>query len=283
MTTHDAGGEDAGGDGDYFVTVPKATEMSDGPTTLPTPTGVGMTTIGSATRTMPPRARNAASDRPRSLRGEGGEQRLTSAARGSRRWLADAAPGLGCQLGGQPCSRRKRRLHQLDLFPVKGEVAGRGGPSAPGRSGGWRRRSGPARRSEAARSCRATRTARGQPASASGRATAPASATATGAPCLGRAAAARSALAQRSAPDDAGAATPRRSAGTRGTPSRSTAGRPAAGRSASRRAARRSGLPRMTVLPDWFQSETCCADDRVLVDPASIWAGPKIVVSAGNR
>ena len=39
----------------------------------------------------------------------------------------------------------------------------------------------------------------------------------------------------------------------------------------------------MTLLPDWFQSETCWLMIGSWSIRASIWAGPKTVVSAGNR
>ena len=39
----------------------------------------------------------------------------------------------------------------------------------------------------------------------------------------------------------------------------------------------------MTLLPDWFQSETCALMSGSWSIRASIWAGPKIVVSAGKR
>ena len=42
-------------------------------------------------------------------------------------------------------------------------------------------------------------------------------------------------------------------------------------------------LPRMTLLPDWFQSETWALMSGSWSIRASIWAGPKIVVSAGKR
>ena len=42
-------------------------------------------------------------------------------------------------------------------------------------------------------------------------------------------------------------------------------------------------LPRMTVLPAWFQSEICWLMIGSWSIRASIWAGPKIVVSAGKR
>ncbi len=42
-------------------------------------------------------------------------------------------------------------------------------------------------------------------------------------------------------------------------------------------------LPRMTVLPDWFQSVICWLMIGSWSMRASIWAGPKTVVSAGNR
>jgi hypothetical protein len=39
----------------------------------------------------------------------------------------------------------------------------------------------------------------------------------------------------------------------------------------------------MTLLPDWFQSETWALISGSWSILASIWAGPKTVVSAGNR
>ena len=42
-------------------------------------------------------------------------------------------------------------------------------------------------------------------------------------------------------------------------------------------------LPRMTLLPDWFQSVIWALIVGSWSMRASIWAGPKIVVSAGNR
>ena len=39
----------------------------------------------------------------------------------------------------------------------------------------------------------------------------------------------------------------------------------------------------MTLLPDWFHSETCALMIGSWSIRASIWAGPKIVVSAGKR
>ena len=42
-------------------------------------------------------------------------------------------------------------------------------------------------------------------------------------------------------------------------------------------------LPRMTLLPDWFHSEIWALITGSWSIRASIWAGPKIVVSAGNR
>ena len=42
-------------------------------------------------------------------------------------------------------------------------------------------------------------------------------------------------------------------------------------------------LPRMTALPDWFQSEICWLMIGSWSMRASIWVGPRTVVSAGNR
>ena len=42
-------------------------------------------------------------------------------------------------------------------------------------------------------------------------------------------------------------------------------------------------LPRITWLPDWFQSETCWLMIGSWSIRASIWAGPKTVESDGNR